>query len=203
MVELDALRQKAQQVRNEVQIGANTASRVGYVMEATIDAIEDVSAQSDNYKESLQSQVNANGTAIQMIQDEIEDLPSIRDNLDTLNSLKPEYYTEYRDVGMARLNAPDQISMSVGEDIIPPGVSINESLDEVNMTTRNNRSSLRMTEGTMEVWAADGIDFGTTGIKSKALVPATITQTEMEEMQTDGTWATFLAENPNVYVYEE
>lgn len=195
MAKFDALKEKAQQVRNEVQIGANTASRVGYVMEATIDALEDAVIQSEGNSDSF-------GTAIQMIQDEIEDLPSIRDNLDTLNSVKPEYYTEDKNAGLARLNAPDQVSISVGEDKSPPRVSINEELDEVYMTTRNNRSNIRMTEGTMEIWAADGIEFGTTEIKSKLLVPAAITQAEMETMQKNDTWEEFLADNPNVYVYE-
>lgn len=84
----------------------------------------------------------------------------------------------------------------------PTGISINEELDEIYLQTKDGKVFIRMIEDVIEVWAKTHIDLGSVEIKSKALVPAAITQQEMETMQENDTWEDFLADNPNVYVYE-
>lgn len=119
------------------------------------------------------------------------------------------------------------------EDAVVPYVSINSSLNRVSMGSNNDEASISVADGKAEVFAKEiqlraenaekghvfigtqegaYIEMNGTKLEVRSgaavadirdLIPTTITQAEMEAKQADDTWATFLAENPNVYVYEE
>lgn len=77
MADYNELKRKAQEIRDEVKAGANTANRVGLALEDTIKALEAENKRAEQAEGNLQN-------AVQLLQDDTEDLPSIRDNLDTL-----------------------------------------------------------------------------------------------------------------------
>lgn len=54
MAHYDDLKNKAQEVRNEVKAGANTATRVGTVLEGIVDALEAQANQDANIQESIE-----------------------------------------------------------------------------------------------------------------------------------------------------
>lgn len=77
MADYNELKRKAQEIRDEVKAGANTANRVGLALEDTIKALEEENQRAEQAEVSLEN-------SVQLLQDETEDLPSIRENLDTL-----------------------------------------------------------------------------------------------------------------------
>jgi predicted nucleic acid-binding Zn-ribbon protein len=77
MADYSELKRKAQEIRDEVKAGANTASRVGLALEDTVKALEAENQRAEQVEVSLEN-------SIQLLQDEIEDLPSIRDNVAAL-----------------------------------------------------------------------------------------------------------------------
>lgn len=77
MADYSELKRKAQEIRDEVKAGANTANRVGLALEETVNALEAENQRAEQAEVSLEN-------AVQMLQDETEDLPSIRERLDTL-----------------------------------------------------------------------------------------------------------------------
>lgn len=76
MADYSELKRKAQEIRDEVKAGANTANRVGLALEDTVNALEAENMRAEQAEVSLEN-------AIQLLQDETEDLPSIREKLDT------------------------------------------------------------------------------------------------------------------------
>lgn len=77
MADYSELKRKAQEIRDEVKAGANTANRVGLALEDTVKALEAENQRAEQAEVSLEN-------SVQLLQDETEDLPSIRDNIDTL-----------------------------------------------------------------------------------------------------------------------
>ena len=77
MADYSELKRKAQEIRYEVKAGANTASRVGLALEETVKALEAENKRTEEAEINLEN-------AVQLLLDETEDLPSIRENLDTL-----------------------------------------------------------------------------------------------------------------------
>lgn len=77
MADYSELKRKAQEIRDEVKAGANTANRVGLALEETVKALEAENKRAEQAEVSLEN-------AVQMLQDETEDLPSIREQLETL-----------------------------------------------------------------------------------------------------------------------
>ena len=77
MADYSELKRKAQEIRDEVKAGANTANRVGLALEETVKALEAENQRAEQAEVSLEN-------AVQMLQDETEDLPSIREQLETL-----------------------------------------------------------------------------------------------------------------------
>lgn len=77
MADYSELKRKAQEIRGEVKAGANTANRVGLALEDTVKALEAENQRAEQAEVSLEN-------SVQLLQDETEDLPSIRDNIDTL-----------------------------------------------------------------------------------------------------------------------
>lgn len=77
MADYSELKRKAQEIRDEVKAGANTASRVGLALEETVKALEAENQRAEQAEVNLEN-------AVQLLQDDTEDLPSIRDNIDTL-----------------------------------------------------------------------------------------------------------------------
>lgn len=77
MADYSELKRKAQEIRDEVKAGANTANRVGLALEDTVNALEAENQRAEQAEVSLEN-------AVQMLQDETEDLPGIREKLDTL-----------------------------------------------------------------------------------------------------------------------
>lgn len=77
MADYSELKRRAQEIKDEVKAGANTANRVGLALEETVKALEAENKRAEQAEESLEN-------AIQRLQDETEDLPSIREQLETL-----------------------------------------------------------------------------------------------------------------------
>ena len=77
MADYSELKRKAQEIRDEVKAGANTANRVGLALEDTVKALEAENKRAEQAEVSLEN-------SVQMLQDDTEDLPSIREKLDTL-----------------------------------------------------------------------------------------------------------------------
>ncbi|MBQ5839061.1 MAG: hypothetical protein IIW42_03395, partial [Bacteroidaceae bacterium] len=77
MADYSELKRRAQEIRDEVKAGANTANRVGLALEETVKALEAENKRAEQAEVSLEN-------AVQMLQDETEDLPSIREQLETL-----------------------------------------------------------------------------------------------------------------------
>lgn len=77
MADYSELKRKAQEIRDEVKAGANTANRVGLALEETVKALEAENKRAEQAEVSLEN-------SVQLLQDETEDLPSIREKLDTL-----------------------------------------------------------------------------------------------------------------------
>lgn len=77
MADYSELKRKAQEIKDEVKAGANTANRVGLALEETVKALEAENKRAEQAEESLEN-------SVQMLQDETEDLPSIREQLETL-----------------------------------------------------------------------------------------------------------------------
>ena len=77
MADYSELKRRAQEIRDEVKAGANTANRVGVAMEGIVNALEEENQRAEQAEESLEN-------SVQLLQDETEDLPSIREQLETL-----------------------------------------------------------------------------------------------------------------------
>lgn len=77
MADYSELKRKAQEIRDEVKAGANTANRVGLALEETVKALEAENQRAEQAEVSLEN-------SVQLLQDETEDLPSIREQLETL-----------------------------------------------------------------------------------------------------------------------
>ena len=83
MADYSELKRKAQEIKDEVKAGANTANRVGLALEETAKALEAENKRAEQAEESLEN-------AVQMLQDETEDLQSIRDDVERLGSDKAD-----------------------------------------------------------------------------------------------------------------
>ena len=83
MADYSELKRKAQEIKDEVKAGANTANRVGLALEETVKALEAENKRAEQAEESLEN-------AVQMLQDETEDLQSIRDDVERLGSDKAD-----------------------------------------------------------------------------------------------------------------
>lgn len=77
MADYSELKRKAQEIKDEVKAGANTANRVGLALEETVKALEAENQRAEQAEVSLEN-------AVQSLQDDTEDLPSIREQLETL-----------------------------------------------------------------------------------------------------------------------
>lgn len=77
MANYSDLKRRAQEIRDEVKAGANTANRVGVAMEGIVNALEEENQRAEQAEVSLEN-------SVQLLQDETEDLPSIREQLETL-----------------------------------------------------------------------------------------------------------------------
>jgi hypothetical protein len=83
MADYSELKRKAQEIRNEVKAGANTASRVGLAIEELVNALE-----AENQR-AMEREISF-GNSIQNLQDDTEDLPSIRDEVERLGNDKAD-----------------------------------------------------------------------------------------------------------------
>lgn len=83
MADYSELKRKAQEIRDEVKAGANTASRVGLALEETVKALEAENKRAEQAEEDL-------GNAVQLLQDDTEDLQSIRDEVERLGNEKAD-----------------------------------------------------------------------------------------------------------------
>lgn len=83
MADYSELKRKAQEIRNEVKAGANTANRVGLAIEELISALEAENQRAEQAEVSL-------GNAVQALQDETEGLQSMRDAIDVLGTNKAD-----------------------------------------------------------------------------------------------------------------
>lgn len=83
MADYSELKRKAQEIRDEVKAGANTANRVGLALEETVNALEAENQRAEQAEQDLQN-------AVQLLQDETEDLQSIRDEVERLGSEKAD-----------------------------------------------------------------------------------------------------------------
>lgn len=83
MADYSELKRKAQEIRNEVKAGANTANRVGFAIEELVNALE---AEEQRAMERENSLTNS----IQGLQDDTEDLQSMRDTIDRLGTEKAD-----------------------------------------------------------------------------------------------------------------
>lgn len=137
----------------------------------------------------------------------------------------------------ADIIAPDQMVLRVGnigsEDAVVPHVSINSSLNQVNIGSNNDEASISVAEGKAEVVAKEiellsenteiGYVFigtqegayiemngtklevcsGTAVEDVRNLIPITITEADVEAWKEAGLWDVFLKTNPLIYVIEE
>ena len=83
MADYSELKRRAQEIKDEVKAGANTANRVGLALEETVKALEAENKRAEQAEESLEN-------AVQMLQDETEDLQSIRDEVERLGNDKAD-----------------------------------------------------------------------------------------------------------------
>lgn len=83
MADYSELKRKAQEIRDEVKAGANTANRVGLALEETVNALEVENKRAEQAEENLEN-------AVQLLQDNTEDLQSIRDEVERLGSDKAD-----------------------------------------------------------------------------------------------------------------
>lgn len=83
MADYSELKRRAQEIKDEVKAGANTANRVGLALEETVKALEAENQRAEQAEVSLEN-------AVQMLQDETEDLQSIRDDVERLGSDKAD-----------------------------------------------------------------------------------------------------------------
>ena len=83
MADYSELKRKAQEIKDEVKAGANTANRVGLALEETAKALEAENKRAEQAEESLEN-------AVQMVQDNTEDLQSIRDEVERLGNDKAD-----------------------------------------------------------------------------------------------------------------
>ena len=83
MADYSELKRKAQEIRDEVKAGANTANRVGLALEETVNALEAENQRAEQAEQDLQN-------AVQLLQDDTEDLQSIRDEVERLGSEKAD-----------------------------------------------------------------------------------------------------------------
>lgn len=83
MTDYSELKRKAQEIRNEVKAGANTANRVGLAIEELVNALEAENQRTEQAEVSL-------GNAVQALQDETEGLQSMRDAIDVLGTNKAD-----------------------------------------------------------------------------------------------------------------
>lgn len=81
MADYSELKRKAQEIRDEVKAGANTANRVGLALEEAVNALEAENQRAEQAEQDLQD-------AVQLLQDETEDMQSIRDKVERLGSEK-------------------------------------------------------------------------------------------------------------------
>ena len=77
MADYSELKRKAQEIKDEVKAGANTANRVGLALEETVKALEAENQRAEQAEVRLEN-------SVQLLQDDTEDLPSIRGQLETL-----------------------------------------------------------------------------------------------------------------------
>lgn len=83
MADYSELKCKAQEIRNEVKAGANTANRVGLALEELVNALEAEEQRAMEREISL-------GDSIQVLQNDTEDLQSMRDAIDVLGTNKAD-----------------------------------------------------------------------------------------------------------------
>lgn len=83
MADYSELKRRAQEIRDEVKAGANTANRVGLALEETVKALEAENKRAEQAEESLEN-------SVQLLQDNTEDLQSIRDEVERLGSDKAD-----------------------------------------------------------------------------------------------------------------
>lgn len=83
MADYSELKRKAQEIRDEVKAGANTANRVGLALEDTVKALEAENQRAEQAEQDLQN-------AVQLLQDDTEDLQSIRDKVERLGNEKAD-----------------------------------------------------------------------------------------------------------------
>lgn len=83
MADYSELKRKAQEIKDEVKAGANTANRVGLALEETVKALEVENQRAEQAEVSLEN-------FVQLLQDETEDLQSIRDDVERLGSDKAD-----------------------------------------------------------------------------------------------------------------
>ena len=83
MADYSDLKRRAQEIRDEVKAGANTANRVGLALEETVKALEAENQRAEQAEVSLEN-------SVQLLQDETEDLQSVRDDVERLGSDKAD-----------------------------------------------------------------------------------------------------------------
>ena len=83
MADYSELKRKAQEIKDEVKAGANTANRVGLALEETAKALEAENKRAEQAEESLEN-------SVQLLQDNTEDLQSIRDEVERLGNDKAD-----------------------------------------------------------------------------------------------------------------
>lgn len=124
MADYSELKRKAQEIRDEVKAGANTANRVGLALEEAVNALEAENQRAEQAEQDLEN-------AVQLLQDETEDLQSIRDEVERLGSEKAdksaleatdkevskkqdklEFYKEDPSNGSVEIFAQDVVSMT-------------------------------------------------------------------------------------------
>lgn len=83
MADYSELKRRAQEIKDEVKAGANTANRVGLALEETVKALEAENKRAEQAEENLEN-------AVQLLQDNTEDLQSIRDEVERLGNDKAD-----------------------------------------------------------------------------------------------------------------
>lgn len=83
MADYSELKRKAQEIKDEVKAGANTANRVGLALEEAVKALEAENKRAEQAEENLEN-------AVQLLQDNTEDLQSIRDEVERLGNDKAD-----------------------------------------------------------------------------------------------------------------
>lgn len=129
MADYSELKRKAQEIKDEVKAGANTANRVGLALEETVNALEEENQRATGEETNL-------GNDIQRLQDETEDLQSMRDAIDSLGTNKADKtevealskelaeYIEEDETNVARMMADISDLQSNKQDTLSPGDGI-------------------------------------------------------------------------------